>query len=79
MSSSLKEALHTDVDETTGIALGNEPESIYAIMSGTHYNGGCCFDYGNSENTALNPVHTGDYACGAMEAIYRPFGNNVFS
>jgi hypothetical protein len=27
----------------------------------------------NSENTALQPVHTGDYACGAMEAIY--FGN----
>ena len=36
-------------------------------------NGQCCFDYGNSENTALQPVHTGDYACGAMEAIY--FGN----
>jgi hypothetical protein len=26
------------------VAKGNEPESIYAIMSGTHYNGGCCFD-----------------------------------
>ncbi len=21
----------------------------YAVMSGTHYNGACCFDYGNSE------------------------------
>ena len=30
----------------------------------------CLADYGNSENTALQPVHTGDYACGAMEAIY---------
>ena len=39
-------------------------------MSGKHYNGDCCFDYGNSENTTRNPVHTGDYACGAMEAIY---------
>jgi hypothetical protein len=35
-------------------------------MSGTHFNGECCFDYGNSENTRLQPVGTGDYACGAM-------------
>ena len=28
-----------DVDVTTGVAKGNEPESIYAVMSGTHYNG----------------------------------------
>jgi hypothetical protein len=31
------------VDNTTGVATGNDPESIYAVMSGTHYNGGCCF------------------------------------
>ena len=30
------------VDNTTGIATGNEPESIFAVMSGTHYNGGWC-------------------------------------
>ena len=36
------------VDQTTGVAKDNEPESIYAVMSGTHFNGGCCFDYGNS-------------------------------
>lgn len=54
-------------DNTTGIATGNEEESIYAVMSGTHYNGKCCFDYGNSE--------TDDHSDGAgtMEAIY--FGN----
>ena len=28
------------VDNTSGIAKGNQPESIYAVMSGTHYNGG---------------------------------------
>lgn len=28
------------VDKTNGIATGNDPESIYAVMSGTHYNGG---------------------------------------
>lgn len=55
------------VDKTKGIATGNDPESIYAVMSGTHYNGGCCFDYGNSETDDT------DDGCGAMEAIY--FGN----
>lgn len=49
------------VDKTTGIATGNDPESIYAVMSGTHYNGGCCFDYGNSE------VNDRDDGCGTME------------
>ena len=31
------------VDNTTGIATGNEEESIYAVMSGKNFNGGCCF------------------------------------
>jgi hypothetical protein len=29
------------VDTTKGIVKGNDPESIYAVMSGTHYNGKC--------------------------------------
>ena len=58
------------VDFTTGVATGNDEESIFAVMSGTHYNGECCFDYGNSENTV---TAKGDYNSGAMEAIY--FGN----
>ena len=32
------------VDFTRGVAIGNEPESIYAVMSGTHFNDKCCFD-----------------------------------
>eukprot|EP01047_Picozoa_sp_COSAG01_P039659 COSAG01_NODE_3291_length_6306_cov_2.411632_1_plen_178_part_00 len=28
-----------DVDITKGVAKGNEPESIFAVMSGTHFNG----------------------------------------
>ena len=42
---------HTD--HTTGVAVNNEPESIYAVMSGTRQfpGRGCCFDYGNSENS----------------------------
>jgi hypothetical protein len=33
----------------SGIALGKEPEGMYMVTSGKHSNGGCCFDYGNSE------------------------------
>lgn len=29
------------VDKTVGIATGNDPESIYAVLSGKHFNGGC--------------------------------------
>ena len=58
------------IDVTRGVAIGNEPESMYAVMSGTHFNDKCCFDYGNSENTV---TADGDYNAGAMEAIY--FGN----
>ena len=35
------------VDYTTGVAKGNDPESIYAVMSGKNYNGKCCFDCKN--------------------------------
>ena len=36
------------IDSTHGIAKGNAPESIYAVMSGSRQElkGGCCFDYG---------------------------------
>ncbi|TVY82753.1 putative alpha-L-arabinofuranosidase B [Lachnellula suecica] len=54
-------------DKTTGVATGDEPEGIYAVLSGTHYNTGCCFDYGNAETTNTDP------GAGYMEAIY--FGN----
>lgn len=37
---------------------------MYAVLDGTHYNGGCCFDYGNAET---NNLDTGN---GHMEAIY---------
>ena len=37
-------------------------------MSGTHYNGGCCFDYGNSENNQLVPWRGG---AGSMEVCLR--------
>ena len=31
-------------DTTVGVPKGNEPESIYAVMSGKRYNEHCCFD-----------------------------------
>jgi non-reducing end alpha-L-arabinofuranosidase len=57
-------------NNTNGIATGDQPEGMYAIFDGTHFNGGCCFDYGNAET---NSRDTGN---GHMEAIY--FGSNNF-
>jgi hypothetical protein len=34
---------------TSGIPTGTQPEGMYMVTSGTHYNNCCCFDYGNSE------------------------------
>jgi hypothetical protein len=55
-------------NQTSGIATGDQPEGEYAVLDGTHYNGGCCFDYGNAETSGTD---TGN---GHMEAIY--FGNS---
>ena len=51
-------------DSTRNIATGNNPEGEYAILDGTHFNGGCCFDYGNAE------TNNDDDGAGTMEAIY---------
>jgi hypothetical protein len=47
----------------TGVPTGSSPEGMYMVTSGTHVNGGCCFDYGNSETTRKAD------AAGAMDAI----------
>lgn len=54
-------------NNATGTATGDQPEGMYAIFDGTHYNGGCCFDYGNAERNSR------DNGNGTMEAVY--FGN----
>ena len=51
-------------DHTSGIATGNSSEGEYAIFDGTHFNNGCCFDYGNAE------TNNDDDGAGTMEAIY---------
>jgi hypothetical protein len=56
-------------DTTSAIATGDEPEGMYMVTSGTHFNGGCCFDYGNAETD-----NTDTGVPGRMEAIY--FGND---
>ena len=54
-------------DATSGVATGDNPEGEYEVLDGTHYNGGCCYDYGNAE------TNNDDDGAGTMEAIY--FGN----
>eukprot|EP00756_Hemistasia_phaeocysticola_P065915 Hpha_TRINITY_DN8881_c0_g1::TRINITY_DN8881_c0_g1_i1::g.141538::m.141538/K20844/abf1; non-reducing end alpha-L-arabinofuranosidase len=51
-------------DQTSGVATGDQPETIYMVASGRHYNDKCCFDYGNAETNNL------DDGKGAMECVY---------
>ncbi|HEY5508887.1 MAG TPA: arabinofuranosidase catalytic domain-containing protein [Paludibacter sp.] len=46
------------------IAINDEPEGIYYVIDGKHYDSGCCFDYGNS-STNGRAVGTG-----TMETTY---------
>jgi hypothetical protein len=48
----------------SGVPTGSAPEGEYMVTSGTHVNGGCCFDYGNSETDRRAD------GAGAMDAIY---------
>ena len=52
----------------TGMPLGASPQGIYIVTSGKHFNGGCCYDYGNGEVSRT-------YVPGnSMDALY--FGND---
>jgi hypothetical protein len=55
-------------NKANGTARGDASQGIYTVLDGTHYNSGCCFDYGNAET---NSQDTGN---GHMETVY--FGNN---
>ena len=54
--------------DTKNIPTGDEPETMYMLTRGDHYNDGCCFDFGNAE------VDSHDDGKGTMEAVY--FGNS---
>jgi hypothetical protein len=56
-------------NNASGIAIKDEPEGIYYVVDGTHYDNGCCFDYGNS-STNGRAVGTG-----TMETTY--FGTSM--
>ena len=52
-----------------GVAINDEAEGIYYVVDGTHFDSGCCFDYGNS-STNGRAVGTG-----TMETTY--FGTST--
>ena len=56
-------------NSTKGVATGDDPEAMYMVVSGKHYNQWCCFDYGNAE------TNNTDDGKATMEAVY--FGNST--
>jgi non-reducing end alpha-L-arabinofuranosidase len=56
-------------NDARDIPIDDEPEGIYYVVDGTHYDSGCCFDYGNS-STNGRAVGTG-----TMETTY--FGTST--
>ncbi len=54
-------------NDAKGTAVDDQAEGQYWVISGHHYNSGCCFDYGNAETDSRDD---GD---GTMETTY--FGN----
>jgi non-reducing end alpha-L-arabinofuranosidase len=50
-------------NRTSGVAVKGEPEGMYMVSSGTHFNSGCCFDYGNAETSGT------DTGAGHMDAV----------
>jgi len=51
-------------NDTRGIAIDDQPEGMYWVINGQHFNGGCCFDYGNGE------IDSRDDGNGTMETAY---------
>ena len=54
-------------NDPKGTAVDDQAEGQYWVINGHHYNGGCCFDYGNAETDSRDD---GD---GTMETTY--YGN----
>ena len=54
-------------DNPKGTAVDDQAEGQYWVVNGHHYNGGCCFDYGNGETDSR------DDGNGTMETTY--YGN----
>jgi hypothetical protein len=56
-------------NDAKGTAVDDQAEGQYWVINGLHFNGGCCFDYGNAE------IDSRDDDNGTMETAY--FGNNA--
>ncbi len=56
-------------NNATGLAINDEPEGIYMVCDGKHFDSGCCFNYGN---TSTNSRAVGR---GTMETVY--FGTST--
>jgi non-reducing end alpha-L-arabinofuranosidase len=54
-------------NDAKGTAVDDQAEGQYWVISGHHYNNGCCFDYGNAETDSR------DDGNGTMETTY--YGN----
>jgi Alpha-L-arabinofuranosidase B, catalytic/NPCBM-associated, NEW3 domain of alpha-galactosidase len=54
-------------NDAHGTAVDDQSEGQYWVVNGHHYNGGCCYDYGNAETDSR------DDGNGTMETTY--FGN----
>jgi non-reducing end alpha-L-arabinofuranosidase len=50
-------------NRTSAVAVKGQPEGMYMVSSGTHFNSGCCFDYGNVETSG------NDTGAGHMDAL----------
>ncbi|NMC40009.1 MAG: alpha-N-arabinofuranosidase, partial [Bacteroidales bacterium] len=51
-------------NNASGLAINDEPQGVYMVFDGTHYDHGCCFNYGN---TSTNSRAVGR---GTMETVY---------
>jgi hypothetical protein len=52
------------LNDTHGVPVDDQAGGQYAVINGHHYNGDCCFDYGNGEIDSIDDDN------GTMEAIY---------
>ena len=51
-------------NNAVGMAINDEPQGIYMVFDGTHFDSGCCFNYGN---TSTNSTAVGT---GTMDTVY---------
>ena len=56
-------------NDAKGLGINDEPEGIYMVMNGKHFDSGCCFNYGN---TSANSRAVGT---GTMSTVY--FGTST--